>query len=125
MESAVGRLIQEARMNRRPKWSQQFLADELSRVGYETTREQIARMERSEPCHLNAELFAAVAGVLRLDEQLLQAAMFDDYLTVAKQISLRIPHLNVQADEIPTRVPTSLAAVRSRQAFADITRPPG
>ena len=44
MDSAVGRLIQQARLGRRPKWSQQFLADELCRIRYETTREQVARI---------------------------------------------------------------------------------
>jgi hypothetical protein len=110
MESAVGRLIQQARMSRRPKWSQQFLADELCRLGYETTREQIARLERCEPCRANAELLAAVALALHLDEQVLQAAIFSDYLSVASALSVKLPQMpRLMSNEIPTRVPRPIA----------------
>ena len=106
MTSAVGRLIQQARVNRRPKWSQQFLADELCRLGYETTREQIARIERSEPSRSNAELLAAVALALSLDEQVLQAAILADYLSVATALTVRLPGSQpTYISDIPTRVP--------------------
>jgi hypothetical protein len=110
MESAVGRLIQEARLSRRPKWSQQFLADELCRIGYETTREQVARLERCEPCRANAELLAAVSAALHLDEQVLQGAIFADYLTVASALSVRLPQIPMRlGGEIPTRVPRPMS----------------
>ena len=106
MSSAVGCLIQQARVSRRPKWSQQFLADELCRVGYETTREQIARMERTEPCRANAELLAAAAMALQIDEQTLQGAILADYLSVATALSVRLPSSpRMLRDEIPTRTP--------------------
>ena len=109
MNSAVGRLIQQARVGRRPKWSQQFLADELCRVGYETTREQIARIERSEPCRLNAELLAASAMVLDIEEPVLQGAILSDYLSVSAALSVRLPRpAHVVRDEIPTRVPQAI-----------------
>jgi hypothetical protein len=109
MESAVGRLIQEARLSRRPKWSQQFLADELCRIGYETTREQIARLERCEPCRANAELLAAISAALHLDEQVLQTAIFEDYLSVASALSVRLPQMpRLMGSDIPTRVPRAM-----------------
>ena len=115
MSSAVGYLIQQARVSRRPKWSQQFLADELCRVGYETTREQIARMERSEPCRVNAELLSAAAMALQIDEPTLQAAILADYDAIAESLVVRFPTSpRMVRDEIPTRVPQAMA----RRTFA-------
>ena len=109
MMSHVGQLVQRARAEQRPRWSQQFLADELCRLGYATSREQIARFERGEPLRTNVELLAAVAFVLRLNSDALQSALFADYMSVAAPIMQRFqqpePIVPAHLDGIPTRVP--------------------
>jgi hypothetical protein len=97
-------------MNRRPRWSQQFLADELTRMGYATTREQIARLELSEPGRANVELVAAITVALRLDDQVSQAAIFSDYLSVMSALSAKLPlEPRRFSNEVPTRVHRPMA----------------
>ena len=106
--SHVGQLVQRMRAAQRPRWSQQFLADELCRLGYATSREQIARFERGEPLRTNVELLAAVAFVLKVDPTALRAALFEDYLTVATPIAQHFEQpaalVAPSIDSIPTRV---------------------
>lgn len=90
MRSALSELIAEARSAQRPKWSQQFLADELSRYGQETTREQIARLERSAPFRVNPQLLAAAALLLRVEHDALSRAILRDYATVAERLEHRL-----------------------------------
>jgi hypothetical protein len=115
--SHVGELVQRARAQQRPRWSQQFLADELTRLGYTITREQIARFERSDPLRTNIELLAALAFVLKLDLQQLQAALFADYLAVANPLAQRFELAMQPAAEVsqldPAIVPTRVPQLRA------------
>jgi hypothetical protein len=111
MTSAIGALVYQARSSRRPRWSQQFLADELSRLGYAVTRDQVARLELSEPCRANVELVAAISIALDLDEEVSQAAFCSDYVSVQSALYARLPHVNRRtSNEIPTRVPQRASA---------------
>ena len=60
---AVGRLIAAARHGQHPRWSQAFLAEELTRRGFPVTRNQIARLEFSAPNRHNPLVLAFAAGV--------------------------------------------------------------
>ena len=101
MTCEVAELIATARLDQRPKWSQQFLADELCRLGYEATREQIARLERAEPLRANAELAAAAAYALGVTREQLHAAVVADYLSIERDLSDRL--------EIPSMAPPLMA----------------
>ena len=87
MRSAVGELIAAARAAMRPRWSQQFLAEELTLRGYPATRSQIARLENSLPCEHSAELLAAAAHVLGIPQRSVQRAIMDDYGSVYQRIA--------------------------------------
>ena len=99
---AARELIAQARMDRRPKWSQQFLADELCRLGYDATREQIARLERAGPLRVKAELVAAAVFALGIERERLYTAIVGDYLTIEAELSLRL--------ELPSLAPSLSAA---------------
>ncbi|MEX2446705.1 MAG: helix-turn-helix transcriptional regulator [Dehalococcoidia bacterium] len=87
----AGNLIRQARLARRPKWSQQFLADELTERGYGTTRSQIARLERGDAVHAgSAELLTAAAIVLEVDVETFQNAVIADYLDIASSLAPRL-----------------------------------
>lgn len=90
MPCEVGELIAQMRMTRRPKWSQQFLADELCLMGYDATREQIARLERAEPLRVNPELVAAAAFALGIEREDLHSAIVSDYLRIEAELSVRL-----------------------------------
>lgn len=114
--SHVGQLVQRARAEQRPRWSQQFLADELCRLGYATSREQIARFERGEPLRTNVELLAAVAFVLKLHHDALQSALFEDYLSVATPIVQRFQQpepLSTSSLEYLEGIPTRVHRLRA------------
>lgn len=63
----------------RPRWSQEFLADELTRRGYPATRGQIARLEHAVPGAHDSELLAAVAQALQIPLEAVQRALKEDF----------------------------------------------
>ena len=89
MPGSVARSVAVARRSRRPRWSQQFLAEELTRRGYPTTRNQIARLELSEANQHRADLVAAVAAVLAIDAETIVCAVASDYLAVHQRMAQR------------------------------------
>ena len=90
MPGAVGQLIAFARRAKRPRWSQQFLAEELERLGYPATRNQIARLEPSGPTRHADELLAAAATALEIDVDTVMRAVSEDYGTLHQQVRQRI-----------------------------------
>ena len=90
MPGAVAPSVATARRSRRPRWSQQFLAEELTHRGYPTTRNQIARLELSEANQHRADLVAAVAAVLAIDAETIVRAVASDYLAVHQQLARRL-----------------------------------
>ena len=70
----------------RPRWSQQFVADELTRRGYPATRSQVARLENSPPSQCNPVLLAAVARVLEISDGSVERAIIADYRSVQADI---------------------------------------
>ena len=110
MPSAVSDLIATRRQTQRPRWSQQFLADELQRLGYPATREQIARLERSEPLRANPELIAAVTLALGIEADALRQALFEDFHTVESSVAARLG--GVVPIGAPERVPLRFALAR-------------
>ncbi len=89
MPSAVAGLIASARAAKRPAWSQAFLADEMLRRGLATSRNQIARLERSEPTLYSYELVAAAGLCLSIEPAAVLAAIAEDYLTVHRDMAVR------------------------------------
>jgi transcriptional regulator with XRE-family HTH domain len=63
----------------RPRWSQQFLADELTLRGFPATRGQIARLENCDMNMYDANLLAAVACLMGVADELVRRAIVDDY----------------------------------------------
>lgn len=86
MSAAVGELISFRRASMRPRWSQRFLAEELTFRGYAATRSQIARLENAAPGQHNIELLAAAACVLSVMPEELHGAIIDDCKTVYRQV---------------------------------------
>ena len=99
MPGAVARSVAAARGSRRPRWSQQFLAEELTRRGYPATRNQIARLELSAANHHRAALLAAVAAVLAIDAETIVRAVAGDYLALHQLMAQRLNEGG--ADDIP------------------------
>ena len=86
MAGAVAQLARGLRRAKRPRWSQQFLAEELTRHGHAATRNQIARLEISESNRHPPELVAAIAVLLDADLNDLVKAIARDYLTVHRRV---------------------------------------
>ena len=86
MPSTLGHLLASARAAMRPKWSQQFLADELTLRGYPATRSQIARLENSPACGYNAELLAAATRCLGIADESVHRAILDDYRGIEARV---------------------------------------
>ena len=91
MLSTVGHLLASARAAMRPKWSQQFLAEELTLRGYPATRSQIARLENSPACAYNLELLAAATRVLTIPDESVQRAMLEDYRGIQERVVASLP----------------------------------
>lgn len=89
MASAIAGLIASARAAKRPSWSQAFLADDMLRHGFPTTRNQIARLERSEPTLYSHQLVAAAGLCLGIEPAAVLAAIAEDYLTVHRGMAAR------------------------------------
>ena len=83
----VGELLATHRAAMRPRWSQQFLADELTRCGYPATRTQIARLENSLPTKHHSALLSAAALVLRIPNAAMIEAMTRDYAIVQQRVA--------------------------------------
>ena len=86
MRSAVGELIASARAAKRPRWSQQFLADELTLRGFPTTRSHIARLEGGPRASHKEDLLCACAIVLEIPDELVVRAIIADYRSVYERI---------------------------------------
>ena len=86
MRSAVGELIASARAAKRPKWSQQFLADELTLRGFPATRSHIARLESSRRAGHREDMLCASAIVLEIPHELVEQAILADYRSVCERI---------------------------------------
>lgn len=87
MPAAVGELLATRRAAMRPRWSQQFLADELIRRGYPATRTQIARLENSPPTEHKAALLAAAALALQIPVDAVIEAIIRDYAAVQQRVA--------------------------------------
>ena len=90
MPGAVGRLIASSRRQQRPPYSQQFVADELNRLGYPVTRTRISRLESSDPRRDPVELVAAIAIVLEIESEAVFRAILEDARTVEAEIRERL-----------------------------------
>lgn len=90
MPGAVGQLIASARRAKRPRWSQQFLAEELEWLGFPATRNQIARLELSGPTRHSDELLAAAATALEIDVDTVARVVSEDYCMLHRQVRQRI-----------------------------------
>ena len=90
MASAVAGLIASVRAEKRPPWSQAFLADEMLRRGFATSRNQIARLERSEPTLYSYELVAVAGLCLGIELTAVLAAIAEDYLIVQRRMAARL-----------------------------------
>lgn len=110
--SAVAALFRNERAFRRPRWSQQFLADELCRLGYDATRERIARLEVARPLEYNAELILTVATALRISERALFDAIWLDYQTIAASLHERLERSN---ELVVSRVPRPVSPSQFRR----------
>lgn len=88
--ATVGELVATRRAAMRPMWSQQFLADELTRRGYPATRTQIARLENSLPTKHKAPLLAAAALVLRIPDDEVIEAIMRDYASVQRRVAATV-----------------------------------
>ena len=83
--SAAGELVASSRSRQRPPWSQEFLAEELSRQGRRTTRNQIARLELSLPGNCNLRLLAAAALALGVGRDGVVEAVAADVIAIHDQ----------------------------------------
>ena len=90
MRSAVGNLVARSRAGMRPRWSQQFLSDELTRRGFPVTRSQIARLETGVPNSRSMELVAAIAIVMPLPVSSVTDAIVHDFLAAHERVNERI-----------------------------------
>ena len=86
MRSAVGELIASARAAKRPRWSQQFLADELTLRGFPITRSHIARLENSPRTGHREDMLCASALVLGIPRELVEQTILVDYRSVCERI---------------------------------------
>ena len=84
---AVGRLIAAARRGQHPRWSQAFLASELTRRGFPVTRNQIARLELSAPNRHNPLALAFAAHVLDIEPSAVLQAIASDYWGVYRYVA--------------------------------------
>ncbi len=80
--SAAGELVAGSRSRQRPPWSQEFLAEELSRRGRQTSRNQIARLELSLPGRCDLRLFAAAAIALGIERDGVVSAVAADVMVI-------------------------------------------
>ncbi len=88
--SAAARLLVDARRQQRPRWSQSFLAEELSRRGRSTNQRQIMRLEGSSPGRCDLGLLSAAALVLGIDHEDTVAAVAADMLTIQTSEAQRL-----------------------------------
>ncbi|MEE8422453.1 MAG: hypothetical protein V3S31_06725 [Dehalococcoidia bacterium] len=90
MPAQVGQLIASARTRMRPRWSQDFLAEELTLRGYSVTRGQIARLETASPGRHDAELLAAIAEIMAIPDALVRRAIMEDYEALQGDVSSKL-----------------------------------
>ena len=83
--SAAGELVASSRSRQRPPWSQEFLAEELSRQGRRTSRTQIARLELSSPGRYDLTLLAAAAIALGIGRDGMVSAVAADAIVIHDQ----------------------------------------
>ena len=85
LRSAAGELVASSRSRQRPPWSQEFLAEELSRQGRRTSRNQIARLELSLPGNCDLRLWAAAALALGIGRDGMVSAVAADAIVIHDQ----------------------------------------
>ncbi len=90
LRSATAGLLVDARRQQRPRWSQSFLADELSRRGRSTTQRQIMRLEGSSPGRCDLALLSAAALVLGIERDDVVAALSADMLSIQTSEAQRL-----------------------------------
>lgn len=74
----------------RPRWSQDFLAEELTLRGYSVTRGQVARLETAPPGRHDAELLAAIAEIMSIPDPLVRRAIMEDYEALQGDVSSKL-----------------------------------
>lgn len=87
---AVGRLIAATRHRQQPRWSQAFLAGELTRRGFPVARNQIARLELSAPNRHNALALTVAAHVLAIEPSAVLQAIASDYWGPYRDVTERL-----------------------------------
>lgn len=93
MSGAVGQVISGARHGKRPPWSQQFLADEVSRCGFEVSRSSISRIERQGASpFVDLRLLAAIAVVLEVDVREFGPAVLAEFRDAFTDVARSIVH---------------------------------
>lgn len=103
MPSEAGLLLTAARHTKRPRWSQQFLAEEIAEIGIPLSRSQIARAERSEAGTYNCETMIALAMALAVPHDEIMDALLADLETVYKQVEVTLGHDEPGAFHLPVR----------------------
>ncbi len=74
----------------RPRWSQQFLSDELTSRGFPVTRSQIARLETGVLNVRSSELVAAIAIVMPIPVSAVTDAIVHDFLGAHERVAERL-----------------------------------
>ena len=74
----------------RPRWSQQFLSDELTRRGFPVTRSQIARLETGVPNARTMEIVAAISVVMPIPINSVTDAIVQDFFAARERVAARI-----------------------------------
>lgn len=90
MASAVGELLAAARRRKRPRWSQQFLAEEAASIGIPVSRSQVARAERADPGTYNCAMVIGLAIALGVSETDLMEGLLADLRALHARITASI-----------------------------------
>ncbi len=81
----------------RPRWSQRFLADELTRRGFPVTRSQIVRLETSGPNARTIELVTAIAIVMPIPVSAVRDGIVRDLLAAHEKVAARLRSAELEA----------------------------
>ncbi len=81
----------------RPRWSQQFLADELTQRGFPVTRSQIVRLETSGSNPRTFELVAAIAIVMPIPVSAVRESIIRDVLAAHEEVAARLRSAELEA----------------------------
>lgn len=103
--AATGQLIRRYRRAQRPRWTQHFLAEELTNAGLPSTRSRVAHLELAAPNRNHCELLAAAAYVLGIPADEMIQALAQDFREVYAATALHAETQRLSARRRGTAAP--------------------